>query len=54
VQFARRLEPRQVIPVHDFYLNEKGRQFITEMAGSVLAEDGIELVKLDWGDSFSF
>jgi L-ascorbate metabolism protein UlaG (beta-lactamase superfamily) len=54
VQFARRLEPRQVIPVHDFYLNEKGRRFITEMAGSVLAEDGIELVKLDWGDSFSF
>lgn len=54
VQFARRLQPRQVIPVHDFYLNEKGRRFITEMAGSVLAEDGIELVKLDWGDSFSF
>ncbi len=54
VQFARRLRPEQVIPVHDFYLNEKGRRFITEMARGVLAEDGIELVNLDWGDSFSF
>lgn len=54
VEFARRLQPHQVIPIHDFYLSSSGRSFITNMAGSVLADAGIELVPLDWGDSYSF
>lgn len=51
VAFARRLAPQQVVPIHDFYLSESGRAFITGMVKSVLAKDGIELVTLDWGDS---
>lgn len=53
VQFARRLGPRQVVPIHDFYLNEQGRAFVIGLAKNVLAGDDIEVVPLDWGDSFS-
>jgi len=53
VGFARRLAPQQVVPIHDFYLSESGRGFITGMAKSVLAEDGVELVALDWGESYT-
>ncbi len=53
VEFARRLGPRQVIPIHDFYLSEGGRRFVTALASSVLAEAGIELVPLDWGESYT-
>lgn len=53
VEFARRLGPQQVIPIHDFYLSASGRQFATGLAGRVLAESGIELVPLDWGESFT-
>lgn len=52
VEFARRLRPRQVIPIHDFYLSASGREWITGLVGSVLAPD-IELVPLEWGDSYS-
>ncbi len=53
VQFARDLGPKQVVPIHDFYLSATGREFITGMAKNVLAGDGIELVALDWGESFT-
>lgn len=52
VEFARRLGPRQVVPIHDFYLSESGRRFIVRMAKSVLATSDIEVVPLDWGESY--
>lgn len=53
VEFARRLAPRQVIPVHDFYLSASGRSWITGLVKGVLAADDIELVPLDWGESYT-
>ena len=53
VAFARRLHPAQVVPIHDFYLSTFGRAAITGMAARVLAGDGIEVVPLDWGDSYT-
>lgn len=53
VEFARHLAPQQVVPIHDFYLTEAGRSFVVGMAKKVLADDGIEVVPLDWGDSFT-
>lgn len=53
VEFARRLGPAQVVPIHDFYLSESGRKWITGMVGNVLSGDDIELVDLDWGDSYT-
>jgi L-ascorbate metabolism protein UlaG (beta-lactamase superfamily) len=52
IQFARDLAPQQVVPIHDFYLSKLGRDFVVGMAKSVLAKDGIEVVPLDWGDSY--
>ena len=53
MEFARHLAPQQVVPIHDFYLSESGRRFVVGMAKNVLAQDGIEVVPLDWGDSFT-
>ncbi len=53
VEFARRLAPKQVIPIHDFYLSAAGRRFVVAMAAGVLAESDIELVPLDWGESYT-
>ncbi len=53
MEFARRLAPRQVIPVHDFYLTGPGRKWITSTAKQVLGRNGIELVTLDWGESYT-
>lgn len=53
VEFARRLAPRQVIPIHDFYLTESGRTWIAGLVKGVLAGDGIELVPLGWGESYT-
>ena len=53
VDFARRLRPRQVVPVHDFYLNAEGRAGVAGLAKRVLEADGIEVVPLDWGDSYT-
>ena len=53
VEFARRLGPRQVVPVHDFYLSASGRAWVTSLVKGVLAGDGIELVPLDWGQSYT-
>lgn len=53
VEFAKRVGPSQVVAVHDFYLSEFGRGWIRGLIGGVLAEEGIEMVDLDWGDSFT-
>ena len=53
VEFARRLAPQQVVPVHDFYLSAGGRQWTTRLVKSALEREGIELVPLDWGESYS-
>ena len=53
VDFARRLGPELVVPIHDFYLSEMGRGFIRNMVKGVLEGDGIEVVDLDWGEGFS-
>lgn len=51
LQFARDLGPRQVVPVHDFYLSDQGRTWIYTMARNILAESGIEVITLDWGET---
>ena len=53
LEFARNLGPTQVVPVHDFYLSDVGRNWIYSVAKRVLGESGIEFVALDWGESFS-
>lgn len=53
VDFARRLGPSLVVPIHDFYLTEGGRSWIRGMMRGVLAGDDIEVVDLDWGQSFT-
>jgi L-ascorbate metabolism protein UlaG (beta-lactamase superfamily) len=51
IQFARDLRPKHVVPVHDFYLSDQGRTWIYTMAKKILAESGIELITLDWGET---
>ena len=53
MEFARRLGPRQAVPVHDFHASDFGREWTTNVAKNVLAEAGIEVVPLDWGDSYT-
>jgi len=53
MEFARRLQPRQVVPIHDFYLSKDGRRWVTGIATKVLGAAGIEVVPLDWGESFT-
>ncbi len=43
----------QVVPIHDFYLSASGRSFIMGMAERVLDQYGIEVVPLDWGQSYT-
>ncbi|HUG31483.1 MAG TPA: MBL fold metallo-hydrolase [Acidimicrobiia bacterium] len=50
VDFARRIRPDQVVMIHDFFMSEQGRTRIRSMAKSVLADAGIEVLDLDWGD----
>ncbi len=54
VEFARRLAPHQVVPIHDWYTSVEGRAWVAGLAKRVLAGDGIEVVPLGWGDSYSF
>ncbi len=54
VAFARRLAPVHAVPIHDWYTSPSGRAWAANLAKTVLADDGIELVPLGWGDSFSF
>lgn len=51
VEFARRLGPSQVVPIHDFYMSESGRSWSRDLVRGILADDGIEVLDLDWGDS---
>ncbi len=53
VEFALRVRPSQVVAIHDFYLSEAGRALARNMARSVLAPEGIELVDVDWDQSFT-
>lgn len=53
LEFARRLAPQQAIPVHDFYLSDTGRGWINSVAKHVLGAAGIEVVTLDWGESYT-
>ena len=53
MHFARRLAPQQAIPVHDFHASAFGREWTTGVARTVLAPAGIEVVPLDWGDSYT-
>lgn len=53
VDFARKLAPKQVVPIHDFYLNRGGQEWIAGLAKKVLAGDDIEVVPLGWGESFT-
>lgn len=51
VAFARRLGVAAVVPVHDFYLTERGRGFVAGIVRGPLADAGIDLLDLDWGAS---
>lgn len=53
LQFARDLAPQQAVPVHDFYLSDLGRKWIYNVASRVLAQSNIEVVTLDWGESYT-
>jgi L-ascorbate metabolism protein UlaG (beta-lactamase superfamily) len=53
VAFARRLTPRQVVPIHDFYTSASGREWLVGLIKGVLAGVGIDLVPLDWGDGYT-
>jgi L-ascorbate metabolism protein UlaG (beta-lactamase superfamily) len=51
VEFAKRLQPAAVVPIHDFYLSASGRGFAAGLAARGLADTDIEVLALDWGDS---
>jgi L-ascorbate metabolism protein UlaG (beta-lactamase superfamily) len=53
VEFARRMGPTQVVPIHDFYTSRQGRQWAMGLASAVLGGSGIEVVPLDWGERYS-
>jgi L-ascorbate metabolism protein UlaG (beta-lactamase superfamily) len=53
VEFARRLAPQQVVPIHDWYASPSGRQWLFGLARTVLAADGIDVVPLDWGEHYT-
>ncbi len=53
LEFARDLAPQYAVPVHDFYLSDMGRTWIYTVAKNALAESGIEVLTLDWGESFT-
>jgi len=53
VEFAKVVGPRQVIPIHDFYLNGPGREFAARIARSGLEGTDIEVLELGWGDSIT-
>jgi hypothetical protein len=53
IEFVRRLGPDLVLPIHDSYLSSDGRDWVEGMARRLLAPDGIEVVDVGWGESFS-
>ncbi len=54
VEFARRLGPSLVVPIHDFYLDPDGARWVAGLVKRVLEPDGIEVVPLAWGESVDF
>jgi hypothetical protein len=53
VEFARRVGPEQALMIHDFYMSQAGRTRIRGIAKGALAQHGIELLEVDWGESFT-
>lgn len=53
VEFAQRIGPERVLMIHDFFMSESGRERIRGMAKGALAAHGIELLEVDWGESFT-
>lgn len=53
IGFARRVRPERVIPIHDFYMTSPGRKWMVDIATPVLEAEGIEVIPLDWGESFT-
>ena len=47
VALAIRVRPRYVVPIHDWYLEERGKGWLYSMAERALAEEGITLLALD-------
>lgn len=52
-EFALRLRPRMVVPVHDHSLTRSARKWVRDMARSALASVGIEVADVDWGEAVS-
>jgi L-ascorbate metabolism protein UlaG (beta-lactamase superfamily) len=53
VAFAARLGPRQVFPIHDYYMSAFGRSRMNGLVAGALESHGIELVTLDWNQSIT-
>jgi L-ascorbate metabolism protein UlaG (beta-lactamase superfamily) len=53
VGFARRIRPERVIPIHDFYMTSFGREWMVDITTPVLEAEGIEVIPLGWGESFT-
>jgi L-ascorbate metabolism protein UlaG (beta-lactamase superfamily) len=53
VELVERLTPKQVIPAHDFYLSDSGRDFVYDIVGAAIAAAGVEFVPLGYGDSYT-
>lgn len=53
VQLVERLQPKQVIPAHDFYLSDQGREFVYGIVGGAIAAGNVEFVSLAYGDSYT-
>lgn len=52
-EFATRLGPRQVIPIHDFHTSSFGREMVAKLITQFLDQADIEMVPLDWGASYT-
>ena len=44
---AKRLRPQYVVPIHDWYLEQRGKGWLYGSVKRVLAEEGITLLALD-------
>ncbi len=53
IQFAKRVGASQIIPTHDFYMTDGGREFIEGFVGAALAAEGIETISLLPGASYT-
>jgi L-ascorbate metabolism protein UlaG (beta-lactamase superfamily) len=47
VTLAKRLRPQYVVPIHDWYLEQRGKGWLYGSVERVLAEEGITLLALD-------